>query len=73
VRWRTARRTDVLLGVRFCFRDPPSSTDKGLGEPVRYDEILEIWDAAKWHEHVNAVATRKAEALVEALEDIGQR
>ncbi len=38
-----------------------------------FGEILEIWDAAKWHEHVRAVAKRKAAALAEALEDIGQR
>jgi hypothetical protein len=38
-----------------------------------FGEILEIWDAAKWHEHVRAVAKRKGAALAEALEDMGQR
>ena len=47
--------------------------DKGLGESGRYNEILEIWDVAEGHQHGRAVATRKAKALVAALEGIGDR
>ena len=35
--------------------------------------ILEIWDALKWHEHVRTTAKRKAAAISEALEDLKQR
>jgi DNA-binding transcriptional regulator/RsmH inhibitor MraZ len=38
-----------------------------------FGSILEIWDALKWHEHVRAVAKRKAAAISEALEDLRQR
>jgi DNA-binding transcriptional regulator/RsmH inhibitor MraZ len=38
-----------------------------------FGEILEIWDALKWHEHVRATARRKDAAISEAREDLGQR
>jgi DNA-binding transcriptional regulator/RsmH inhibitor MraZ len=38
-----------------------------------FGNILEIWDALKWHDHVRATAKRKAAAISEALEDLGQR
>jgi len=38
-----------------------------------FGNILEIWDAIKWHEHVRAIAKRKAAAISEALEDLNQR
>ena len=34
---------------------------------------LEIWDALKWHDHVRAIAKRKAAAISEALENLGHR
>lgn len=38
-----------------------------------FGSILEIWDALKWHDHVRTTARRKAVAISEALEDLGQR
>jgi DNA-binding transcriptional regulator/RsmH inhibitor MraZ len=38
-----------------------------------FGNILEIWDALKWHDHVRATARRRATAISEALEDLGQR
>jgi len=38
-----------------------------------FGEVLEIWDALKWHDHVRALAKRKVAAISEALEDLGQR
>jgi DNA-binding transcriptional regulator/RsmH inhibitor MraZ len=38
-----------------------------------FGRILEIWDALKWHDHVRTTAKRKAAAISEALEDLGQR
>ncbi|MCA1560363.1 MAG: hypothetical protein LC804_08895 [Acidobacteria bacterium] len=38
-----------------------------------FGEILGIWDAAKWHEYIRAVARRKTAAISEALEDIERR
>jgi hypothetical protein len=38
-----------------------------------FGNILEIWDALKWHDHVRVTAKRKAAAISEALEDLGQR
>jgi|GEM_PF-1625236 DNA-binding transcriptional regulator/RsmH inhibitor MraZ len=38
-----------------------------------FGNILEIWDALKWHDHVRATANRKVAAISEALEDLGQR
>jgi DNA-binding transcriptional regulator/RsmH inhibitor MraZ len=32
--------------------------------------ILEIWEAVQWHEHVRLTAKRKAAAILEALEDL---
>jgi DNA-binding transcriptional regulator/RsmH inhibitor MraZ len=38
-----------------------------------FGDILEIWDALKWHDHVRGTAKRRAAAISEALEDLGQR
>ena len=38
-----------------------------------FGNILEIWDALKWHDHVRATAKRRAAAISEALEDLGER
>jgi hypothetical protein len=38
-----------------------------------FGNILEIWDALKWYDHVRATAKRRAAAISEALEDLGQR
>lgn len=38
-----------------------------------FGEIVEIWDALKWYDHIRATAKRKAAAISEALEDLGQR
>jgi len=38
-----------------------------------FGEILEIWDAYKWLEHVRAVAKTKVSAISEAIEDLRQR
>jgi len=38
-----------------------------------FGNILEIWDAVKWHDHVRAAAKRRAAAIAEALEELGQR
>jgi DNA-binding transcriptional regulator/RsmH inhibitor MraZ len=38
-----------------------------------FGNILEIWDALKWHDHVRETAKRRVAAISEALEDLGQR
>jgi DNA-binding transcriptional regulator/RsmH inhibitor MraZ len=38
-----------------------------------FGDILEIWDALKWHDHVRATAKSGVTAIAEALEDLGQR
>ncbi len=38
-----------------------------------FGNILEIWDALKWHDHVRTTAKRRAAAISEALEDLAQR
>lgn len=45
----------------------------GIGLIFGFGEILEIWDAIRWHEHVRTTAKRKVAALSEAIEDLGQR
>jgi hypothetical protein len=44
-----------------------------IGLVFGFGEILEIWDAIKWHDHVRTMAKRKVAALSGALEDLGQR
>jgi DNA-binding transcriptional regulator/RsmH inhibitor MraZ len=46
---------------------------RGTAVVFGFGNILEIWDALKWHDHVRATAKRKAAAISEALEDLGQR
>jgi hypothetical protein len=38
-----------------------------------FGDILEIWDALKWHDYVRATAKRKAAVMSAALEDFEQR
>jgi DNA-binding transcriptional regulator/RsmH inhibitor MraZ len=38
-----------------------------------FGKILEVWDAAKWHDYVRAVAKTKLSAVSEAIEDLGNR
>ena len=38
-----------------------------------FGNILEIWDALKWHDHVRVTAKRKAAAISDAIEDLAQR
>ncbi len=38
-----------------------------------FGQILVIWDASKWYDHVRATAARMSAAVSEALEDIEQR
>lgn len=38
-----------------------------------FGNILEIWGALKWHDHVRVTARRKISAISEALEDLAQR
>lgn len=45
----------------------------GTGLVFAFGEILEIWDAIRWHDHVRTTAKRKVAAVSEALDDLGQR
>ena len=45
----------------------------GIVVAFAFGEILEIWDAAKWHEHVRVIAKTKLSAVSEAIEDLGHR
>jgi hypothetical protein len=38
-----------------------------------FGEILEVWDAARWHDHVRIVAGTKASGITKAIEDIYDR
>jgi hypothetical protein len=50
-----------------------SGSRGGIAVVFGFGEILEVWDAAKRHEHVRAVAKTKRSAISEAIEDLGQR
>lgn len=45
----------------------------GIVVAFGFGEILEIWDAPKWHEHVREVAKTKLSAVSKAIEDLGHR
>jgi hypothetical protein len=45
----------------------------GLAVVFGFGEILEIWDAVKWHDHVRSVAKTKLFAFSQAIEDIRDR
>jgi len=49
---------------------PPAG---GIVVVFGFGDILEIWDAVKWHDHIRGPARRKAAALSEALEALEQR
>jgi hypothetical protein len=38
-----------------------------------FGEILEIWDALKWHEHVRSLAKQKGAVISQATEALGDR
>ncbi len=38
-----------------------------------FGDILEIWEALKWHDHVRETAQRKASAISDALDELEQR
>ncbi len=38
-----------------------------------FGDILEIWDALKWHDHVRATAKSRVTAISQAVEDLRQR
>lgn len=45
----------------------------GVAVVFGYGEILEVWDGARWIEHLRRSAGRKTAALSEAIEDLKQR
>jgi DNA-binding transcriptional regulator/RsmH inhibitor MraZ len=49
---------------------PPAG---GLAVVFGFGEILEVWDAVKWHDHVRAVAKMKLSAFSQAVEDLRDR
>ena len=64
--------------ISFTLPEPPRRAQQvpqsgGLVTVFAFGNILEIWDALKWHDHVRATSKRKAAAMSEALEDLGQR
>lgn len=64
--------------ISFTLPEPPRRGHQVPGAGARvvvygFGNILEIWDAAKWHDHVREIAKRKATAISEALEDLAQR
>jgi len=64
--------------ISITLPEPPRRAQQlpGSGGAVvvfGFGDILEIWDALKWHDHVRATAKKKAAAISEALEDLGQR
>jgi len=64
--------------ISITLPEPPRRAQQlpqagGTGLVFAFGEILEIWDAIKWHDHVRTTAKRKVAAISEALEDLGQR
>lgn len=64
--------------ISITLPEPPRRAQQlpeagGTGVVFGFGEILEIWDAIRWHDHVRATAKRKIAAISEALEDLGQR
>jgi DNA-binding transcriptional regulator/RsmH inhibitor MraZ len=64
--------------IRITLPEPPrraQQVPQSGGTVVVFGcgNILEIWDALKWHDHVRVTAKRKVAAISEALEDLGQR
>jgi hypothetical protein len=64
--------------ISITLPEPPRTAQQvpQSGEAVlvfAFGNILEIWDALKWHDHIRATAKRKEAAISEALEDLGQR
>jgi hypothetical protein len=58
-------------GGRTRAIETPSS-DQAQGTVVVFGtgEILEIWEASKWYEHLPPTAERKSAAISEAVEDL---
>jgi DNA-binding transcriptional regulator/RsmH inhibitor MraZ len=63
-------RFTVPEQIRRAEQLPPSG---GTVVVFALGNILEIWDALKWHDHVRGAAKRKEVAISEAIEDLGQR
>lgn len=64
--------------ISITLPEPPRRAQQlpeagGIGLVFGFGEILEIWDAIRWHDHVRATAKRKVAAISAAIEDLGQR
>jgi hypothetical protein len=64
--------------ISFTVPEPPRRAQQlpqsgGAVVVFGFGDILEVWDALKWHDHVRATAQRRGSAISEALEDLGQR
>jgi|HubBroStandDraft_3_1064219.scaffolds.fasta_scaffold34323_1 hypothetical protein len=76
-RWRIA--ISVESGrINFTLPEPLRRAKQvpeagGLAVVFGFGEILEVWDAAKWHDHVRTIAKTKLPALSEAVEDLRNR
>jgi DNA-binding transcriptional regulator/RsmH inhibitor MraZ len=72
-------RVDVEASrISITLPEPPRRAQQvpqsgGVVVVFGFGNILEIWDALKWHDHVRAMAKKKTVAISEALEDLGQR
>jgi DNA-binding transcriptional regulator/RsmH inhibitor MraZ len=75
--WRMTIRIEASR-ISITLPEPPRRSLQlpKLGATVvvfGFGEILEIWDALKWHEHVRAIAKKGETALSEAIDDLRQR
>ena len=72
-------RVDVESSrISITLPEPPRRAQQvpqsgGVVVVFGFGNILEIWDALKWHDHVRETAKRRVAAISEALEDLGQR
>lgn len=76
--WAMTISFDEAERFNFKIPEPPRRMQllPGAGGTVvvfGFGQILEIWDASRWYEHVRTTAARKSAAMSEALEDLGQR
>jgi len=87
-RWVDAARL-LATSWRMSARVESSRISITLPEPVRragllpgigglvvvfgFGEILEIWDAIKWHEHLRTASRRRLAAISDAIEDLENR
>jgi len=72
-------RVDVeATRISITLPEPPRRAQQvpqsgGVAVVFGFGNMLEIWDALKWHDHVRETAQRRVAAISEALEDLGQR